>query len=497
MLCHRLVDILPNLINQNQGAFIKDRSLAHNALILQDLIKGYKRKHSSPRCLMKIYLSKAYDSIDWDFLENLLKALRFPGRFIRWVMICMRGSSYCLMMNGQLQANTSSIQIIHHTLDAFSSASGMVINKNKSRIYFGGVSVPDKSVLLNLTQLAEGEFPLTYLGLPLRPTKWKAMYCDLILKKIRQRLFVWASRNLSYAGRVQLIQTVLLGIRNYWMSIFYLPQSVIKEIDHLCRMFLWGGKGTRSKFHLTSWEQICSPKSHGGLGFKERPLWNRVMLAKFIWAISSKQDFLWVKWVNYRKSSRDWVTVAALAASVYFICSVSDVATSSCSTDMSSEDVFAHYKAAATSSGRKKDSKRVRGESSKTASKKAQTEGPSAAVPSKENTPPPSPFDQSASTPPVNQHSTPPAPSDQPHHTQPKDTLANTMGLLTMTTGWRRAGAMVSQTKNFVTRLAEAMKALEGKNVDLLEKNTELVKQNGELLEKNAELTKQNDELLE
>ncbi|XP_062104207.1 uncharacterized protein LOC133815376 [Humulus lupulus] len=255
---------------------------------------------------MKIDLSKAYDSIDWDFLKNLLKALRFPGRFIRWIMICLRGSSYCLMLNGRLhgsfqggkglrQANTNSIQFIQQTLDEFSSTSGLFINKNKSRIYFGGVSVPDKVVLLNLSQLVEGEFPFTYLGLPLRPTKWKAMDCDLVLKKIRQRLFFWASRNLSDAGRVQLIQIVLLGIRNYWMSTFLLPQSILKEIDHLCRIFLWGGKGTRSKFHLTSWEQVYCPKIHGDLGFKEGPLWNRVLLAKFIWAISTKQDLLWVK----------------------------------------------------------------------------------------------------------------------------------------------------------------------------------------------------------
>ncbi|XP_062100714.1 uncharacterized protein LOC133806637 [Humulus lupulus] len=363
MLCHRVSGILPKLVNQNQGAFIKDRSLAHNVLILQDLLKGYNRKYSSPRCLLKIDLSKAYDSIDWDFLENLLKAFNFPDRFIRWIMTCMRGASYCLMLNGRLhgnfqggkglrqgdpispllfvivmeyltrsllqaakgkgfkfhplckslnlinlcfaddllvvcKANSSSIQIIQHSLEEFSAASVLVINKSKSRVYFGGISDQDKAGLLNIFQLKEGEFPMTYLGLPLRPTKWKAMDCDIILKKVRQRLCVWASRNLSYAGRVQLIQSVLLGIRNYWMSIFLLPQSVLKEIDHLCRLFLWGGKGNRSKFHLTSWELVCCPKSHGGLGFKEGPLWNRLLLSKFIWAISSKQDLLWVKWVN-------------------------------------------------------------------------------------------------------------------------------------------------------------------------------------------------------
>ncbi|XP_062075235.1 uncharacterized protein LOC133779269 [Humulus lupulus] len=108
--------------------------------------------------------------------------------------------------------------------------------------------------------------------------------------------------------------------------------------------------------------------------------------------------------------------------------------------DMDSQDVFEHYKAVAASSGKKKDSKRSRGESSKTASKK---------------------------------------------------------GLLTMTASWRRAGAMVSRAKNFDTRLAEAKKALEEKNTELLEKNNELTKENGELLEKSTELSKQKEELLE
>ncbi|XP_062085335.1 uncharacterized protein LOC133791421 [Humulus lupulus] len=216
---------------------------------------------------------------------------------------------------------------------------------------------------------------------------------------------------------------------------------------------------------------------------------------------------------------------------------------------MSYEDVFEHYKVVAASSGRKKDSKRTRGESSKTASKKARTEDPPTTVPSKENTPPPSPLEKSASTPPVDQHSSPPTPvnqlptpqdpTSQTQHTQPKGSLSSSVvssdreriyklskhkrsqeaiddtisletdqilnrglneivsRLMTMTAGWRRAGAMVFKTKIFDTRLAEAKKALEGKNADLLEKNNEITKQNDELLEKNAELFKQNEEFLE
>ncbi|XP_062116335.1 uncharacterized protein LOC133830374 [Humulus lupulus] len=218
------------------------------------------------------------------------------------------------------KANANSIQIIQNSFKAFSDASGLFINNLKSRIYFGGISDSEKASLLNLSKLIEGSFPLIYLGMPLRPTKWKAMECDLILTKIRLRLHGWASRNLSYAGCVQLIHSVLLGIRNYWMSIFLLPQRVIKEIDCLCRNFLWGVKGTRRKFHLTSWDQVCQPKSHGGLGFKEGHLWNKIKLARYIWAISSKQDLLWVKWVNciYLKGDQIWDYVLHQDSSWYW-----------------------------------------------------------------------------------------------------------------------------------------------------------------------------------
>ncbi|XP_062106372.1 uncharacterized protein LOC133817788 [Humulus lupulus] len=298
-----------------------------------------------------------------DFLENLLKVLCFPSRFIRWIMICLRGTFYSLLLNGRIQgqfkggkglrqgdpispllfvivmdyltrmlikasndkgfrfhpmckslnlvnlcfaddllifckANPQSVQILHTTLAEFNLTSDLSINLSKSRIYLGGLSDAAKESVLSCTNLQEGSFPLKYLGVPLRPTKCKASDFEVILKKIRLCLNSWANRNPSYAGRTYLIQSILLGIRNYWINIFLFPQHVVRDIDRLCRNFLWGVKGTRSKFHLASWEFVCSPKAYGGLGFREGPAWNKTMIAKFLWAISFKQDQLWVKWMN-------------------------------------------------------------------------------------------------------------------------------------------------------------------------------------------------------
>ncbi|KAM6568616.1 hypothetical protein CsatB_016601 [Cannabis sativa] len=199
----------------------------------------------------------------------------------------------------------------HHlkiALGCFSETTGLFPNKDKSLVYFGGVSLLEKEMILDDLQFSEGFFPLKYLGVPLRPTKWRREDCDTIIKKIKMRLVTWATKHLSYAGRIQLIHSVLFGLRNYWMSIFILPQSVIKEVERLCRGFLWGVKGDRSKIHLASWDKVCLPKSFGGLGFKNGASWNRSILGKFVWAIMDKHDILWVKWVNniYLKGADFW-----------------------------------------------------------------------------------------------------------------------------------------------------------------------------------------------
>ncbi|XP_062093461.1 uncharacterized protein LOC133799462 [Humulus lupulus] len=196
------------------------------------------------------------------------------------------------------KANWSSFQIIQHIFEEFCHSSGMKANLSKSQVFFSAISAQDKLQLQQMLHLAEGTFPLKYLGVPMRPTKWKEADCGEILKKIKLRLHTWASRHLSYAGRVQLISSVLLGLRNYWMNIFLLPQSIIKEVDKLCIWFLWGNNGTRSNFHLTYWSTICLPNAFGGLGFGEGSKWNKAMLGKYIWAISHQQEALWVKWVH-------------------------------------------------------------------------------------------------------------------------------------------------------------------------------------------------------
>lgn len=68
----------------------------------QELLTQYNYKRVAPRCLLKIDLRKAYDSINWDFLKGVLNVLAFPSRFIDWVMECVTTPLHSIALNDSL-----------------------------------------------------------------------------------------------------------------------------------------------------------------------------------------------------------------------------------------------------------------------------------------------------------------------------------------------------------------------------------------------------------
>lgn len=88
------------IISPNQGAFVEGRSITHNILLCQDVVKHYGCKSCMPSCLLKMDLRKAYDTLNWEFLKDMMVALNFPHRFIKIVMSCVTSTQYSLVING-------------------------------------------------------------------------------------------------------------------------------------------------------------------------------------------------------------------------------------------------------------------------------------------------------------------------------------------------------------------------------------------------------------
>ncbi|KAL9670289.1 hypothetical protein QQ045_007840 [Rhodiola kirilowii] len=102
ILFERLKEVIQYLIDPAQGAFIKGRSIVGNVCLAQQLVAGYSRKHVSERMSWKIDLRKAYDSIDWRFIKEMLTKLNFPLKFISWISMCIETTSFFIQLNTEM-----------------------------------------------------------------------------------------------------------------------------------------------------------------------------------------------------------------------------------------------------------------------------------------------------------------------------------------------------------------------------------------------------------
>ncbi|XP_062075984.1 uncharacterized protein LOC133780125 [Humulus lupulus] len=164
------------------------------------------------------------------------------------------------------------------------------------------------------------QLPFKYLGIPICSKRISAKACEVLLEKMTQRIRSWSTRKLSYAaGKVNLVNLVLLSIHTYWAQIMVLPSKILQQINTICRNFLWKGMAESNSSGQVSWDVVCRPKAEGGLGFRRIKEWNEAAIGKYVWAVASKKDSLWVRWIHaVYIGDGDWCDYKALNGSSWY-----------------------------------------------------------------------------------------------------------------------------------------------------------------------------------
>ncbi|XP_074287888.1 uncharacterized protein LOC141613053 [Silene latifolia] len=147
-------------------------------------------------------------------------------------------------------------------------------NFEKSEAYFGGVNSVLKQHILNAIGLKKESFHFRYLGLPIHPSRLTSTMYDPIVQKIQHLVRSCAVKFLSYASKIEVLNSMVFGLENFWCGRLLLPHNVCIIITKLCKQLFWGYQEGQRKLVFKSWASICSPWSEGGFQIKNLAIWN-------------------------------------------------------------------------------------------------------------------------------------------------------------------------------------------------------------------------------
>jgi hypothetical protein len=100
IMANRLAPLLPNLVSKNQSAFVKGRNIQDNFLLVQQLARCLHRK-KEPHILLKLDILKAFDSVSWSFMLDVLQQLGFGRRWCNLLCLLLSTSSTQVLVNGE------------------------------------------------------------------------------------------------------------------------------------------------------------------------------------------------------------------------------------------------------------------------------------------------------------------------------------------------------------------------------------------------------------
>jgi exonuclease III len=158
-IANRLKTILPDIISPNQSAFVPGRLISDNTLIANEVFHYLTQTTKQTGYVgIKTDMAKAYDRLEWEFIQATLEAMNFPQKLINTIMRCVTTVSFSILINGTptsrfhpqrglRQGDPLSPYLFIICVDVFSS---LITNAQNSKLIHGVKIAPSAPEITHL-----------------------------------------------------------------------------------------------------------------------------------------------------------------------------------------------------------------------------------------------------------------------------------------------------------------------------------------------------------
>ncbi|GKD68062.1 RNA-directed DNA polymerase, eukaryota, partial [Tanacetum coccineum] len=270
ILANRLATVISDLVSNTQSAFVANQQILDGPFILNELLAWCKQKKKQDM-IFKVDFAKAYDSVQWDYLSDVLHAFGFGPNWCKWIRGTFSSAMASVLVNGSPSSEFPFFcglkQVHRNHVSQAASLIGCVVMQTPFRIL--GVMVGDCMAR-------------------------KSAWTDTV-QKLHYRLSKWKVKTLSIGGRLTLLKSVLGASPLYNMSIYKVPKGILKEMETIRSNFFKGADPSERKISWVSWEKVLASKKNGGLGVSSFHSLNRALLLKWAWRFISQDGSLWYR----------------------------------------------------------------------------------------------------------------------------------------------------------------------------------------------------------
>ncbi|XP_020987484.1 uncharacterized protein LOC110275634 [Arachis duranensis] len=353
----RLKGLLEDIVSPTQSAFVGGRLIQDNVVIVQEVYHSLNRKgrDGSENVAIKLDMNKAYDRLEWDFLEKVLKKFGFAEKWVDLVMKCVRSASYRVRVNGELskkikpqrglrQGDPLSPYLLILAAEVFT----ILMQQAKEKGNITGLKIAPTAPAI--THLLFTDDCIIFA----KAKEEEIFQIITVLNEYTEaseQIINMNKSGLSFGSQVPIqtrvdIEDILgmktwdmagkyLGLPAIWgrshnKALAWIEEKIMNKLEGWKERLLnqagketliksWAASGKERDIHWKKWDSITESKSEGGLGFKDLVKQNTAYLAKQAWRAFKNPNAIWVQilkslyfpdgnfWTATGKKGASWV----------------------------------------------------------------------------------------------------------------------------------------------------------------------------------------------